>query len=61
MKEYYWPHPMAKETSLSQAGRFLPYAKTTTGDKAAMLVNKLTALSLLIFLPPAPAPCADPV
>lgn len=59
MNEYYWPRPMAKKTSVSQPERFLPDAKTTTGEKSAILVNKLPALFLFTFLPsPHPGPAA---
>lgn len=41
---------MAKEASVSEAGRFLPDAETAAGEEAAMLANKLTAVFLFILL-----------
>lgn len=44
MNEYYWPHMMAKEASIPQAGRCLPNARMTVGKVAEILETKLTVL-----------------
>lgn len=61
MSDYFWSHNMVNKASLPQAVRFLPYAKTSFGEKAKILVDKLTTPSVLIILAHIPHdPCTDP-